>query len=116
LASTKLNAAYSLKNKNTKIAVLIGGHTASSGEMTAVSFIGKQNAKLFGQESEGYLTINNTLPLSNGAMLNLATGYIADRNKMLHQYKLTPDVVITADAANSNDDATLDAAKKWLLK
>ncbi|ATP55628.1 hypothetical protein CPT03_03665 [Pedobacter ginsengisoli] len=40
---------YKIKNKNTKIAVLIGPRTSSSGEMTAISFIGKKTTRLFGE-------------------------------------------------------------------
>lgn len=58
---------YKIKNKNVKIALLIDDYTASSGEMTAISFIGLPNVKTFGKNSAGYVTSNNTIDLSNGA-------------------------------------------------
>jgi len=52
---------YKIKNKNTKIAVLIGPRTSSSGEMTTISFIGKKTARLFGASSGGYTTASGSL-------------------------------------------------------
>ena len=60
---------YKIKNNKVKIAVLFDGYTGSSGEMTAVSFLGLPNVKSFGQTSAGYTTANYTFQLSNGAII-----------------------------------------------
>ena len=53
------NAYITLQNncnpgKNIKIALLIGPATASSGEATAISFIGKKNVKLIGEKQQDW--------------------------------------------------------------
>jgi hypothetical protein len=103
-----------LKNAHPKIAVLIGPNTASSGEMTAVAFIGKKNVKLFGSPSAGYTTANSTFYLPDGAMLALATSTVADRNKKVYLDKIIPDNEIAETSKKDNRDLTIDAAIKWI--
>lgn len=102
---------YRIKNKNNKIAVLIGPETGSSGEMTAISFIGQHNTKLFGEPSGGYITSNGMFKLSDGSNLLLATGYVADRNHKKYLERIYPNVMVKAVA---NGDAVLQTAKSWL--
>jgi len=102
---------YKIKNKNTKIAVLIGPNTGSSGEMTAVSFIGQQNTKLFGEPTGGYLTGNQMFNLSDGSNLYLATSYTADRNHKKYLERIYPDVTVKALI---HQDSVLQKAKSWL--
>jgi carboxyl-terminal processing protease len=105
---------YECKNKTFKIAVLIGARTGSSGEMTAISFMGKSNVKFFGQPSAGATTSNRTFTLKNGDMLLLASGYCMDRNKKTYTGKLIPDVVVEEN--NKEGNATVETAKKWLIE
>lgn len=102
---------YKVKNKNNKIAVLIGPHTSSSGEMTALSFIGQQNTKLFGEPTGGYITVNQMFKLADGSNLLLATSYVADRNHKKYMERIYPDVTVKAVA---NRDTALQTAKSWL--
>ncbi|MGZ4012264.1 MAG: S41 family peptidase, partial [Flavisolibacter sp.] len=106
---------YKLKNTNIRIAVLIDSLTASSGEMTAISFIGLSNVRVFGVPSAGYTTANKTYELSDGTLLLLAASYAADRTKKLYLGKILPDVTIE-DNPNTTADETVEAAKKWLLQ
>jgi hypothetical protein len=99
---------YTLKNGNPKIAVLIGGNTASSGEMITISFIGKPNARLFGQPSTGLTTANGMYKLPDNSTLLLASSYCTDRNGKTYKEKIQPDVLI----AESGD--VIAAAAKWL--
>jgi carboxyl-terminal processing protease len=103
---------YECKNKNFKIALLIGARTGSSGEMTAISFMGKSNVKFFGQSSAGATTANGTFSFKNGDMLLLAHGYCMDRNKKTYTGKLIPDVIVEEN--NKEGNATVETAKKWL--
>jgi C-terminal processing protease CtpA/Prc len=105
---------YECKNKDFKIAVLIGARTGSSGEMTAISFMGKSNVKFFGQPSAGATTSNRTFSLKNGDMLLLASGYCMDRNKKTYTGKLIPDVAVEEN--NKEGNATVETAKKWLIE
>jgi len=98
-----------------RVAVLIDSLTGSSGEMVALSFKGRSNAKFFGQPSAGYTTTNQDFKLSDGAYLLLATGYMADKNRHKYLPNITPDVVVEYAPANAQDK-TIEAARKWLLE
>lgn len=98
-----------------KVAVLIDSLTASSGEMVAMAFKGRSQAKLFGQPSAGRTTTNQDFRLSDGSLLLLATGYMADRNRNKHVPHIAPDVVVEYSAVGA-PDKTIEAAKKWLLE
>ncbi|MDB4923712.1 S41 family peptidase [Mucilaginibacter sp.] len=111
--TAKVSDAYAVKNPGSKIAVLTGPETASSGEMTTICFIGKTNVKLFGQPTGGYTSANRGFKLSTGAYLYLASSYAADRNKKEYLGKIEPDVVIK-EAKENGDDATIKAATDWI--
>ena len=98
-----------------RVAVLIDSLTGSSGEMVALSFKGRSNAKFFGQPSAGYTTTNQDFKLSDGAYLLLATGYMADKNRHTYLPNIAPDVIVEYVPANA-PDKTIEAASKWLLE
>ena len=104
--------AYKLKKRPERIALLVGGRTASSGEFTVVSFMGQDNARLFGQPTAGYTTGNRTYVLSNGSSLMLSTSNAADRDKKDHIGAINPDVLVEQ---STNKDADLEVASKWVL-
>ncbi|MEJ6979687.1 S41 family peptidase [Pedobacter sp. P351] len=103
---------YSLKEPNTSVAVLIGPKTSSSGEMTAIAFIGKNNTKFIGKPSGGFTTANGMFKLSDGSMLMLATSYAADRNKTKYLGKINPDILVPSSASQLDED--LLVAEKWI--
>lgn len=109
--NVRVNPCYKLKNNKNKIAVLIGNRTCSSGEMMAISFIGAQNTRLFGEPSGGYVTSNSMFWLADGATLLLATGFVSDTNKKIYSKKIIPDVMVKSD---SDTDLVLKAAEEWL--
>ena len=113
--STELIDTYKVKKINNKIAVLIDSKTASSGEMTAIAFIGLTNVKLFGQPSAGYTTANSTFYFSDGSQLYLATNFVADRKHRVYPDKIVPDVVVNTQSRIGIDE-TLEYAKKWILQ
>jgi C-terminal processing protease CtpA/Prc len=90
------------------VAILIGGRTASAGEDTAIAFMGRKGARLFGQNSAGYLTTNVSYPLPDGGMLAISNGWLADRLGRSWREVLEPD------AATPPGQETLDAAIAWL--
>lgn len=98
-----------------RVAVLIDSLTGSSGEMVALSFKGRSNARFFGQPTAGYTTTNQDFKLSDGAYLLLATGYMADKNRRTYLPNIAPDVVVK-HAPVTTQDETLEAARKWLLE
>lgn len=113
--SRELIDTYKVKKINNKIAVLIDSMTGSSGEMTAITFIGLPNVKLFGQPSAGYTTANSTFYLSDGTQLYLATNYVADRTHKSYPDKIIPDVIINTKSSFGNDE-TLEYSIKWILQ
>lgn len=73
------------------IAVLVGGRTASSGEILALGFRHQVNARVFGTSTRGATTSNSAIPLSNGGLLALTTGRILDRAGKVQEGPLLPD-------------------------
>jgi len=108
-----VNNAYTLRKPDSKVAVLIGPNTGSSGEMTTLCFVGKPFTKLFGQPTAGYVSVNSSIKLSTGAYLYLASGYAADRNQKKYTADIQPDVMVAPGKDKSSDPA-LDAALIWL--
>ncbi len=102
--------------KQIPVAVLISCYTASSGEMTAISFIGRKNTKLFGEESAGFTTTNQGFKINENSGLNLAVGYVTDRNGKIYTENIKPDTeILTGD--NFEDllkDRKIINAVKWI--
>lgn len=105
-------------DENIKIALLIGPSTGSSGEMTAISFIGQSNTKLFGERTAGYVTGNNTIHLEDDLDYFLASSYVADRNKNEYKKAIDPDVEIIGgdNYDNLSKDKKISEALKWIGK
>jgi len=108
---TAVKNPYLLKNPNTKIAILIGPDTASSGEMTAISFVGKSNIKLVGTQSAGYTTGNGVYKLPDGSSLVIASAFIADKNNKKYPAAIVPDILVD----KADESLIMDTAQKWLL-
>jgi carboxyl-terminal processing protease len=104
---------YTLKDERKEIAVLIGPRTGSSGEMTAITFIGKPNTRFFGEPTAGYLTANMMYALADGSKLLLAASYTADKNGKKYLDKIYPDVTVKP---SKDQDAVIATAVDWLLK
>ena len=107
-------APYRLRNGAARVAVLIGPKTASSGEMTAISFIGRPNTRLFGTKSGGFTTANRSFTLPDGAELYLAVSVSADRTGKQYPHGIVPDEEIDAQP-NDPADPALAAAKAWTV-
>jgi len=96
----------SVYGKN-KIAVLVNGKTASSGEAIAVLFKGYAHTKFFGEPTFGVSTGCESFTLSDGSRINLATSVFADRNKNRFGNAIAPDTYCT-------DGETLPKAIEWI--
>lgn len=105
--------SYKLKKINPKIAILIGKKTGSAGEATVISFIGKNNVKLFGQPTRGLTSGNSTHPLSDGRSLALATSFEMDRTGKEYREEIRPDVLIEPTLER---DSELKTATSWILE
>jgi len=85
------------------VGIVIGSRTSSSGEITAIMFLGQRNTRFFGAESSGYSTANRVHRLPNGGSIALTAGITLDRNRHDHGVRLKPDFVTEAgnrDAAH----------------
>jgi C-terminal processing protease CtpA/Prc len=102
----------SVDYSTTPVAVLTGPLTASAGEVTVISFNGRNNTKRFGTATAGLTTANGLYFLSDGAALILAEALEADRTGYVFAGVILPDVNIAT--ASASDDAVLKAATHWL--
>ena len=115
---TKVQRPYRLRTPPGQIAVLIDGRTGSSGEFTALSFIGLPNVRSFGTHSAGYTTGNADYKLPDGAILFIAESVGEDRAGKKYPHGIAPDEEIKTPVKTpptDTTDPTLDAAKAWLL-
>lgn len=83
--------SYSLVHQNAPVAVLIGPDTASSGEMTAISLIGRPGVRTFGAPSAGFTTANSIYPLPDGALLVITVTSVRDRTNADYRGSILPD-------------------------
>jgi carboxyl-terminal processing protease len=75
------------------IAIIIGNHTSSAGEISAGIFYGKPNIKFFGEETAGALSINYGVEINDNLELILTTGLYQTTDKKIHyDEKIYPDV------------------------
>ncbi len=98
------------------VAVLMGPGTASSGELTAISFIGRPNSQSFGMETGGYTSAPNSYPLLDGWIMNLTASVMTDSEGTPYGGSLLPDseVAYTDDQIRTPDDPVIAAAQDWL--
>jgi len=104
---TQLSDSYKLLIPNPKVAVLLNSAVSSSGEVIAISFIGRDNTKSFGSATCGLSTANSTFKLSDNATLNLTTAHLADRNKKTYGVPINPDV-------KSSIETIINDALAWI--
>jgi hypothetical protein len=92
------------------VAVLIGPSTTSAGEYTAMSFKGRANTRFFGAPSGGYITANQPMPLSDGAVIIMTGAWGSDRTGKKYVDRMEPDEFTGAGGP------ALDAALDWLSR
>jgi len=79
-----------------KVAVLIGGLTASSGEVTALAFKGRLNTIFIGEKTLGKTTSNMVVTLPFDAIMPMSIGYDCDRNGNYYK-QIPPDIIISKE-------------------
>ncbi len=82
---------YILLNPLPKIAVLSSRRVASSGEATLIAFKKQNNVRVFGTDSCGLSTGNQSFSLSDGSKLNLTTIVMADREQLKYGGRIPVD-------------------------
>ena len=104
---TKLDDSYELIITNPKVAVLLDNGIASSGEVVAISFIGRDGTRSFGAPTCGLSTGNTRFNFSHNCNMLLTTVVLADRNKNQYGREVIPD------ETTSNEDI-ISKAIEWL--
>ena len=90
------------------VAVLTSGTTASSGEQTLLAFRGLDNARVFGDPTRGYASVNQEYPLYTGRTMVLTTGISQARTgERFSEEPIAPDVEVPSQEAPA-------AAAEWI--
>lgn len=100
-------ALWPLRHAAAPIAILIDGDTASSGETVGIAFKGLRDVRFFGETSANYVTVNNPVRLSDGAVIQMTVGYTVRRDGRRQSGPLVPDEPAGREQAR-------DAALRWL--
>lgn len=93
---------------SSRLAVLVGPKTASSGEAVAVAFRARPGTRFFGQPTAGLATANRSYPLPDGGALRLTRAVMVDRSGEAY-----PDGIKPEERVSSDQDAIVMAAA-WL--
>ncbi|WP_170144219.1 S41 family peptidase [Epilithonimonas arachidiradicis] len=80
--------------KDIPIVILTSCYTASAGEMTAISLIGRKNTYVVGEPTADYTTAVQGYKINADAGINLSTDYVVDRNLKVYKNNIQPDFVI----------------------
>lgn len=104
----RVDVPYRLRREQPRVAVLVDGAVASSGEATYISFRQRPETRSFGVATCGLSTSNSTFTLSDGAVLTLTTALMADRSRQAYGDRITPDELIP------ERDQLLPRAVAWL--
>ncbi|WP_409476759.1 S41 family peptidase [Stenotrophomonas sp. Y-13] len=91
-----------------RVAVLVGPGTASSGEGVAIAFRARPGTRFLGQPTAGLATSNTTFPLPDGGALFLTTSAMADREGTEYPQGIVPESVVR------DEQDAFTAAKEWL--
>lgn len=113
-----LPATKPRKKELLPLAVLISGRTASSGEVVAISTVGRKRSILIGENTAGYTTANEGFKINSFAGLNLAVDYDADRNGEIYKKYISPDILINGgdNFETINQDLKVKRALQWIKK
>ena len=109
LVAQAVTNPYTLRNPNPKVAVLIDGRVASSGEAAAIAFKQRPNTRFFGTPTCGLSTANVTFSIDDASLV-LTVAKMADRTRLVYGDSVVPDEFI------SNVPNQVDRAIAWLLE
>ena len=113
------SVAYRLSNPGQPVAVLTAWKTASSAEAVTAVFIGQPNVAVIGQTTNGLTSVNAFNFLSDNSVLNLTSGYLANRARTMYRQGIAPDIEVPTDApagesTGASGDAVLGLALAWI--
>ncbi len=113
---TRVKTPYQVKRPSLAVALLTGRKTASSGEITLISFLGSGRHRMFGEPTAGLTTGNEVYTLKDGAELVLTTTKDADKTGRVFEGPIQPNKPIGFDWAvfGTRRDPAVKAAISWL--
>jgi hypothetical protein len=91
----RVDAPYTLRRGQPRVAVLIDGAVASSGEAIVIAFKGRPDTRSFGSPTCGVSTVLQGYPMSDNAVIFLAVATMADRNRAPSVGQIVPDETVT---------------------
>jgi len=92
-------------NTNYPIAIIIGKQTKSAGEFVGSCFINSKNVKFFGEDSGGYLSVNDTVKVDKFEF-SFPVLLQTSKNSIFKEY-IEPDIYT---------NKPITEAKKWINK
>ncbi len=98
-----------------KVAVLTSMYTASSGEVVAVVFKGREKTRFFGEPTLGLTTVNDWTPIDSTSTLLLSVGTYQSRDGVVHSEYVDPDEHIAfMPGVDLSEDLGIKRALEWL--
>jgi carboxyl-terminal processing protease len=113
---TSPSEGYVLERPDPPVAVLTDFITASAGEAVAIAFQGRPDTRSFGQPTAGVPTGNLSIRLNDGAVLNITTSYMVDRNGVVYHTIIRPDEMVWDLGLGGDEDPVVQAGVDWLLE
>lgn len=86
----KQGLVYAIRH-DVPIVLLTSCYTASAGEMTTISFIGRNNTYIVGEPTANYTTAVQGFSINENAGINLSTDYVVDRKLKIYKSSVLPD-------------------------
>ena len=90
-----VDTPYRLRRESPRVAVLIDGGTAGSGEAIAIAFQRRPDTRSFGAPTCGLTLVTQQVTMSDGALVFVATGVMADRTRFSYGAQIAPDEPVT---------------------
>ena len=90
-----VDTPYRLRRESPKVALLIDGGTAGSGEAIAIAFQRRPETRSFGTPTCGLTLVTQQVTMSDGALVLVATGSMADRTRFSYGSQIVPDEPVT---------------------
>lgn len=82
------------KLQETPLVILTSTYTASAGEMTAISLIGRSKTWVVGEATADYTTAVQGFKINTYTDINLSTDNVVDRNRKVYKSSIVPDIEV----------------------
>lgn len=90
-----VDTPYRLRQESPRVAVLVDGGTAGSGEAIAIAFQRRPETRSFGAPTCGLTLVTQQFTMSDGALVFVAVGVMADRTRSPYGAQIVPDEQVT---------------------